>query len=235
MNICSGRPVYSSLDHIYYHHSLEKKELPQEPSMQSTAIEQYQAYADKIGNRKALYNAVAKKYHIQTALYPGSHIDIAPSLVIPDVTYVDNFKGAVSFFDHMKDIADFIELNKEYDSSFRMGFEAQDYTRRLFCKPVDLIISQYAGFVVQATKHLLNGGGIALCNDSHGDATLTNFDDDFAFIGIVDSKHRIHTRNLDDYFEMAKGKPLDLERVWEKMQGPKYEVVAENYLFRKIQ
>lgn len=202
--------------------------------MQKPAIEQYQAYAEKIGNRKALYTAVAKKYHIQTALYPGSYIDIAPSLVIPDVTYVDNFKGTISFFGHMKDIADFVELNKEYETPFRMGFEAQDYTKRLFCKPVDLIISQYAGFVVQATKHLLKLGGIALCNDSHGDATLTNFDDDFAFIGIVDSKQTIHTKNLIDYLEMPKGKPLDLERVLEKMQGPKYEVVAENYLFLKI-
>ncbi len=39
-------------------------------------------------------------------------------------------------------------------------------------EPVDLIISQYAGFVGQETKRYLKEGGILLCNDSHGDATL---------------------------------------------------------------
>ena len=202
--------------------------------MQSTAIEQYQAYAEKIGDRKALYTAVAKKYHIQSALYPGSHIDIAPSLVIPDVTYIDNFKGSISFFGHLKEIADFVESNKEYETPFRMGFEGQDYTKLIYCNPVDLIISQYAGFVVQATKYLLKVGGIALCNDSHGDATLTRFDDDFAFIGTVDAEHSIHDDNLEHYFTMPKGKSLDFQRVVEKMQGPNYALVAENYLFRKI-
>ncbi len=203
--------------------------------MKPTIIEQYETYAAKIGNRKSLYKAVAKKYRIQSALYPGSHIDIAPSLVIPDVTYVDNFKGAISFFENLQDITEYVELRKDYETSSRITFEGQDYTKALHCKPVSLIISQYAGFVIQATKHFLEVGGIALCNDSHGDATLTNCDDDFAFIGIVDSKNTLHTKNLEDYFVMPKGKILDLERVLEKMQGPKYDVVAENYLFCKIQ
>lgn len=203
--------------------------------MHTAVIEQYQAYANKIGNRKALYELVAKEYDIHTALYPGSHIDIAPSLVIPTVTYVDNFKGAVSFFKQMEDISEYIGMYKEYEVPTSIAFLGQDYTQPLQCAAVDLIISQYAGFVVQATKHLLKVGGIALCNDSHGDATLTYHDEDFAFIGIVDSKHTIHTTGLIDYFAMPKGKPLDLERVLVKMQGPKYTVVAENYLFRKIQ
>ncbi len=99
---------------------------------------------------------------------------------------------------------------------------------------MDLIISQYAGFVVQATKYHLKVGGIALCNDSHGDATLTNLDDDFAFIGVVDPTNSIQSTNLKHYCMMSEGKSLDLTRVKEKMQGPRYSVVAENYLFRII-
>jgi hypothetical protein len=32
--------------------------------------------------------------------------------------------------------------------------------------------------VAQATKQFLKVGGILLCNDSHGDATLVRFDED---------------------------------------------------------
>jgi len=66
------------------------------------AIKEYKSYASKIGNRERMYKAVQKKFNIKTALYPGSHIDIAPSLVIPEVTYIDNFKGTVKFFKKLR-------------------------------------------------------------------------------------------------------------------------------------
>lgn len=47
--------------------------------MNKEIIEEYQAYTNKIGNRKALYKTVADKYIIKTAIYPGSHIDITSS------------------------------------------------------------------------------------------------------------------------------------------------------------
>ncbi len=56
-------------------------------------INQYLDYIQKIGDRKDLYKLVANKFKVTRALYPGSHIDISPSLVIPDVTYIDNYKG----------------------------------------------------------------------------------------------------------------------------------------------
>ena len=58
------------------------------------SIKQYELHSQKIGNRKDLYRAIMIEYSIKTALYPGSYIDIAPSIVIEDVTYVDSFKGA---------------------------------------------------------------------------------------------------------------------------------------------
>jgi|LGVF01.2.fsa_nt_gb hypothetical protein len=83
----------------------------------------------------------------------------------------------------------------------------------------------------QATKQYLKIGGILLCNDSHGDA---RFDEDFEFIGVIDRKNKIRHNNLEDYFKLKKDKIADLEWVKEKMQGLKYEIMAENYLFRKI-
>lgn len=57
---------------------------------------------------------------------------------------------------------------------------------------------------------------------------------DFKLIGIVDNK-RIESKNLDSYFILPKNKKTDLVLVREKMKGLKYKVVAENYVFRKIE
>lgn len=198
------------------------------------SIEKYHEYKNKIGDRKELYRSVAEAYSIKSALYPGSHIDIAPSLVIPKVIYVDNFKGAITFFKDMEAIKQYVHENKIYKEPCALFFLGQDYTAELFVEPVDLIISQYAGFVGQATKKYLKTGGILLCNDSHGDATLTQFDDDFEFLGVLDEKNRIMDKKLKEYFLLPGNKKVDLKTVKEKMKGPKYKVTAENYLFRKI-
>lgn len=197
-------------------------------------IEEYYEYRDKIGNRTELYRIVVKRYGVTSALYPESHIDIAPSLVIQKVIYVDSFKGAINFFKNIELIKEYIVQNKEYEEPCDMGFIGQDYTEELNLAPVDLIISQFAGFVGQATKKYLNTGGILLCNDSHGDATLSRFDDDFEFIGVIGKNNRIIDTKLDDYFVLPRSKNVDLVKVKEKMKGPKYKLTAENYLFRKV-
>ena len=192
-------------------------------------IKEYLDYRNKIGNRVELYRVVAKRFETLSVLYPGSHIDISPSLVIPKVIYIDNFNGAIKFFKNI----DYIVENKEYEEQCDIAFIGQDYNNELDIEPVDLIISQYAGFVGQATKRYLKTGGILLCNDSHGDATLAYFDDDFEFVGVI-VNNRIIDTNLENYFIMPKSKDIDLIKVKEKMKGPKYVSSVENYLFRKI-
>lgn len=202
--------------------------------MTKDVIVQYQEYVQKIGNRKPIYKTVAKEYKVQSEIYPDSHIDILPSLVIPKVIYVDNFKGTMSFFKQMDVIKKFIASHKEYEEVPCIEFLGQDYTKSIEIEPVDLIISQYAGFVGQATKQVLKVGGILLCNDSHGDATLANFDKDFQLVGVLESNGTIRTHNLDVYFTSIKGKGIDLDFVRTKMKGLKYQNMAENYLFEKV-
>ena len=196
-------------------------------------IETYLTYSSKIGDWKALYKAVSEKYQINSALYPGSHIDIAPSFVIPKVTYVDNFKGAIRFFKQMDDIQHYINQQKEYAQSSEVTFIGQDYTEKIAVPLVDLIISQYAGFVGQATKAYLKPGGILLCNDSHADATLAKFDHDFELIGVIKTGNQITTAHLEDYFILSRKRTVDLEKIKATMKGPKYQQNAENYIFRK--
>lgn len=197
-------------------------------------IETYKEYSSKIGDRKLIYKSVVKEYDIKMAIYPGSHIDIAPFLVIPKVTYIDNFKGAIKFFKEIETIEKYIEENKDYKSLCEIEFIGEDYRSSLNVEKVDIIISQYTGFVGQYTKHYLKVGGILLANDSHGDASLARFDDDFGFIGIIDSKNNINNNSLEDYFKLPKEKTIDLVGVKVKMKGLKYTHRVENYLFDKI-
>ena len=87
---------------------------------------------------------------------------------------------------------------------------------------------------MEATKQFLKTGGILLCNDSHGDSTLARFDEDFEFIGIINSGNKFKNNNLENYFILSKERSINLEIVKEKMKGLKYKLSGGNYLFRKI-
>ncbi|WP_214699658.1 MULTISPECIES: hypothetical protein [unclassified Exiguobacterium] len=195
--------------------------------------ETYETYAQKIGDRKQVYETIADTFDVKRALYPGSHVDVAPSLVIPHVIYVDSFKGTIRFFKKLETVQELMDQRKEYDEPCTIEFYGQDYTFPLDIEPVDLIISQYAGFVGQATKHYLKPGGILLCNDSHGDATLARFDQTFELIGVMGSTNELIQTGLDDYFRLRKGKDMDIAEVKKSMKGPKYTKQEENYVFRK--
>ena len=195
-------------------------------------LKEFKEYKSKIGDRISIYSLVAKKYNIKRALYPGSHIDISPSMVIPEVTYVDNFKGAIKFFEDIRDIEKYVNRNKEYQEMCNIIFIGTDYNNELNINKVDIIISQYAGFVGQATKRYLKEGGILLCNDSHGDATLAYLDEDYILVGVIDRHNNISTKQLEKYFVFKNGRQIDENKVRSTMKGPKYEIQATNYIFK---
>jgi hypothetical protein len=204
--------------------------------MNRKTIDTYLEYAKSLGNRYELYKAVASKYDIKYAIYPGSHIDIAPSLVIPKVTYIDNFRGAIKFFIDMDSIKEYVDKNKDYEEFSEIVFLGIDYNKPLKVDKADLIISEYAGFAGQATKKYLKKGGILLCNNSHADATLANQDSDYEFVGVLKKSkggYRVSTDKLNEYFILPQGKTLDMDKIIKQMKGPKYRKYIGNYLFRK--
>lgn len=195
-------------------------------------LKEFKIYISKIGDRRSLYSLIAKTYNINSALYPGSHIDISPSLVIPYVTYIDNFKGAIRFFKKINEINEYVDRNKDYPEMCNIVFFGADYNDDITIDKVDMIISQYAGFVGQATKKYLNDDGVLLCNDSHGDATLAYLDEDYDLIAIIDQHNKLVTRHLDQYFVFKNERKIDREKVLATMKGPKYSVQASNYVFK---
>ncbi len=197
------------------------------------AIEEFKNYVDKIGNRKNIYKIVKDIFDLKSAIYPGSYIDIVPSLILEEVTYIDNFKKANTFFKQKNEIVKYIEENKEYSNPSYINFIYDDYSKVSNIKMVDLIISQYAGFVGQETKQFLKVGGILLANDSHGDATLAYLDESYQFIATLDNDI-INFDNLEKYFSLSRKRMINLSEVNEKQKGPKYINNAQNYIFKKI-
>jgi hypothetical protein len=195
-------------------------------------MKEYESYREQFRYREQLYQTISQEFNIQKGLYPGSYIDIAPSFYIPNMTYIDNFKGAIQFFQSNDEIINYIETHKAYSSASTLQFYGNDYYDELPIEPVELIISQYAGFVGQATKRYLKQGGILLANDSHGDATLAYLDPDFQFIGVVSNSSKIAYTDLDQYFTFKRERPIDRTKVIKTMKGPKYQTVALNYIFR---
>ena len=55
-------------------------------------------YTNKNYEQLDLFVKFSEKYEIRNVLYPGSFVHITPSLVFPQVVYVDSIKKAADFF-----------------------------------------------------------------------------------------------------------------------------------------
>ncbi len=202
--------------------------------------EPYKKYhVDKDYTSIGLFRALNKRFAIEKVFYPGSHVHITPSLIFSHVTYADSFRNTYQFFENAETI-DFIKKNKEYSEEPFIRFYQQDYNKRFqdLNKEFDLLISQYAGFVGQATKRYLKKGGLLVCNNSHGDASMASLDPDFELIAVyrrnTDDKFSISDKNLDEYLKPKNGIESTKEQLLKSMRGIAYTKSPSGYIFRKV-
>lgn len=201
-----------------------------------TFIEEYNKYfLSRQFDRLGLFEILKNKYAINKALYLGSHIHITPSLVFPEVVYVDSYEK----FKRMvlsEEAKDFIEKNKQYSTKPKYDFIKQNYSDKLdIDNDFDLLISQYAGFVSQAGKKYLMKGGILVANNSHGDASLANLDNDFELIAVANhtnNKWRVSENGLGEYFVRKDGNKDSKTELLKTGKGPRYIKSASCYIFR---
>ena len=131
------------------------------------------------GDRWRLYQAVGAAVPARKVLYAGGYVDVAPSFVYDDVTYVDIDKRAAAFFADTLGVSEII-ANHGGSANARVAFIHGDYgSLALDEAGFDLLISLYAGFISEACGHLLRIGGVLLVNASHGDAALAALDPRF--------------------------------------------------------
>ena len=185
-----------------------------------------------------LFREIKNKINPKKVLYPGSYVHITPSLIFPDVTYVDSFKNTKKFYDS-KEVKEYINENKEYSEESQFTFYQQDYFKDIpeDLESFDVVISQYAGFVGQAVKKYLKRGGVLVCNNSHGDASMASLDGDYELYAIYrrrsDDKFTISDKNLSDYLIPKKKDSLSKELLERTMRGVAYIKSPSGYIFRK--
>ena len=195
-------------------------------------------HSDKEYTSIGLFREIRKKFNLARILYPGCYVHITPSLIFPDVTYVDSFRNTQKFYQSSQ-IKEFIEKNKEYQEKTNLTFYHQDYCKDLpeDLKSFDVIISQYGGFVGMAVKKYLKKGGILVCNDSHGDASMASIDADYELIAVynrrTDEKFSISSKNLEECMVPKKKVEITKEFIEKTGKGIPYTKSPSGYIFRK--
>lgn len=199
----------------------------------------YKKYnVDKDYTSIGLFRELKKKYKIEKVFYPGSYVHITPSLIFSNVVYADSYKNTYKFYENIK-THEYISKHKEYTEEPIITFYQQDYSTAFIelTTGFDLIISQYAGFVGQAVKSYLKIGGLLVCNNSHGDATMASMDADYELIAVYrrisDDKFTISDKNLSDYLIPKRGDVITKEYLYKTMKGIAYTKSPTGYIFRK--
>lgn len=197
-------------------------------------------YLDKGYTSLGLFRAIRIKFDVEKVFYPGSYVHISPSLIFPNVTYADSYRNTYKFFEDQQTI-EFIYSSKEYSEEPVIRFYQQDYNTHFkeLGQEFDLVISQYAGFVGQAAKPYLKKGGLLVCNNSHGDASMASLDSDYTLMAVynrkTDDKFTISDKNLEAYLIPKDGVIPKKEELIKTMRGKGYTKSPSGYIFMKTE
>lgn len=191
------------------------------------------------GDRLRLFSAVRGAVGGFRVLYPGSFVDVAPSAVYPEVTYVDIDQRTPRFFGDANGIADIIESmggNRDHVVEFLHA----DYRDELplEAESFDLLVSLYAGFVSEHCTRYLGVGGTLLVGPSHGDAAMASIDSRYQLTGVVVSRtgsYKVSTNHIDTYLVPRKPIEITPDLLHERGRGVAYTKSPFAYLFRRIE
>ena len=194
-------------------------------------------HTDRDDERLGLFQALAARFQIRSALYPGSYVHITPSFVFPRVVYADMMPEAKDFY-ASQEVNRLVERRKLYSDQADYSFQLGDYRQGLELPKdsVDLLISQYAGFVSQACKGYLKPGGLLVANNSHGDAGMADLDDEFKLVGVYNrrgEKYSISEKDLDKYFIPKQDRGITKDYLEQLGRGLGYTKSAVGYIFKK--
>ena len=208
------------------------------PKMTANYPELYKKhFVEKSFDRLELFRIIRSKFKVKKGLYPGSFVHITPSLVIPEMVYVDTDERCKRFFEE-KETRVFVNTKKEYRAEAVFRFHENNYNTELKedLNSFDLLISLHAGFISRCCQKYLEKDGILIANNSHGDAPLAFLDKRFDFVGVVNRrgvKFTYNNDNLESYFIPKSGTKLNKREIEKTMRGPAYTKTAYVYVFRK--
>lgn len=191
------------------------------------------------GDHERLFRAVARVVEASTVIYPGSFVDLAASVVWPDVTYVDVDRRAARFFADLPGIEAILAGHGVPAGDRRIRFLPADYTAALDVGDgsVDLLLSLYAGPVSESCTRYLRVGGALLAHPSHGDVALASLDPRLALTGVVQAAagdYTVGTDDLDGYLEPRDGRTVTRAGIHRSGRGIAYRRRAFAHLFTRV-
>lgn len=192
------------------------------------------------GDRIRLFAALAEFVQPETVLYPGSYVDIAPSVFFDDVTYLDMDKRAARFFEQRDDVDQLVAAMRAgvgAESSFELRFIHSNYEDELpiDLASVDLLISLYAGFVSEHCSRYLKPGGHLFANNSHGDVSMADLDPGYEPVAVVKAsadKYRVVHDDLAGHLNPTREDPTR-ESLHASGRGVAFEKKAYAYVLRR--
>lgn len=197
-------------------------------------------YIAHVGDRTALYEAVAGFTGAGRVIYPGSYLDVAPSSVWTDVTYLDMDARARRAFADVDAVQQLAQQLGGTASAPSVAFVAGDYTLTLRELPEaawDLAISLYAGPVSEHVARCVRPGGWLLVNNSHADAGLAFLDARYELAAAIHRRaggYRLVTDDLGRYFQPKRPPHLDRDALLASGRGIAYTRPADVYLFQRV-
>ena len=176
-------------------------------------------------------------------LYPGSYVDIGPSVWFDDVTYVDTDNRAARFFDQSEAVDLLVRAKRATvrlsERPTAITFHHHDYGTPF--PEVDesfaLLVSLYAGFISEHCTEYLDIGGMLLVNPSHGDAAMASIDPRYELAGVVTSSagdYRVSTSDLDTFLIPKKEQVVTIESLHISGRGIAYTRSPFAYLFTRV-
>ncbi len=193
-----------------------------------------------VGDRTGLFGAIAEVADAKTVLYPGSYVDLTPSIIWPTVTYVDVDRRAHQFFSDAAGVGELILRHGVDPDTRAVRFIPADYTDPLDIadKSVDLLVSLYAGFVSEHCTRYLRPGGFLFVNSSHGDAAMASLDTRYRLAGVIVSRpsgYSVRQTELDTYLVPKRDINVTAELLRKTGRGIAYTKSPFAYLFERIE
>ena len=175
----------------------------------------------------------------ETVLYPGSYVDVAPSFVWPEVTYVDVDRRAEQFFGDRDGVDELLREHGVDPDRHSIRFVRADYTDGLDMpdSSVDVLVSLYAGLISEhCTRHLRIGGHLFV-NPSHGDVAMASLDPRYRLWGVVVSRagdYSVRRDDLGEYLVPKRDADITVEALRETGRGIAYTKSPFAYLFERV-
>jgi hypothetical protein len=208
-------------------------------SVKTTTQKLWQKQNQHEGDRWRLFSAIAREVEVARVFYPGCFVDISPSFVFPEVTYLDMDKRTPGFFRDVEGILEIIAQHAGAPENPSIQFLHGDFTRDLDLpkQHFDLLVSLYAGFISEHCTDHLKVGGTLLVNPSHGDAAMASIDSRYELSGVIvsrDGDYRVRRSDLDSYLIPKKPVKTTKALLHRTCRGIAYTRSAFAYLFTRV-